>query len=334
MMLKKNIRYILIGCIGFFSCNKPVDDIPDDSPDDNLHYYSIPVPAGFPPLVLHENNPISVEGIALGKRLYYDPILSGGTNSCSSCHFKSEAFSNTTVNSLPHLNLGWQDHFLWNGSKTGLLEDVMMFEVQDFFGTDVSLLQQHAEYPALFEKVFGEGPITDQKIAFALAQFIRTIITSNSKFDRYLRGEVMLTTAEFNGLDIFFTERGDCFHCHAEGLFHDNSFHNIGLDSIYSSSNFGRFLVTGDSSDIGKFKTPTLRNIELTPPYMHDGRFTDLMQVLQFYNQGVKIHQYADPIMTKPGKEDGLDLSYQDLLDLKAFLFTLTDSTLINNPNL
>lgn len=300
----------------------------------SLNYFTIPVPEGFPEMELHPQNPISLEGIALGKKLYYDPILSGGGNSCSSCHEKNTAFSSSDANSLPHFNLAWQNHFLWNGKINGLVEDVMVFEVEEFFGTNVNLLSNHSEYPELFLRVFGEGPITTKKIAFALAQYIRTIQSGNSKFDKYLRGELILTAEEFNGMDIFFTERGDCFHCHAQGLFHDNSFHNIGLDSLYNSINIGRFSISGDSSDIGKFKTPSLRNCELTGPYMHDGRFTSLSAVIEFYNSDVNIHQYTDPIMTKPGKENGLELSLQDKNDLEQFLKTLTDSSLISNPSL
>jgi cytochrome c peroxidase len=135
-----------------------------------------------------------------------------------------------------------------------------------------------------------------------------------------------------NGFNIFTTEKGDCFHCHSLGLFTDNKFHNIGLDSEFTSINMGRYNVTLKQADMGLFKTPTLRNIQLTAPYMHDGRYLTLEQVVEHYNSGVKQSNTLDPIMTKPSKIYGLGLTPTEKQDLVAFLKTLTDTTFTKNP--
>ena len=158
--------------------------------------------------------------------------------------------------------------------------------------------------------------------------------SSNSKFDRYQRQEEQLSNSELNGMTIFFTEKGDCFHCHGIPLMTNNEFHNIGLDSIFVGNNVGRNYITGSPYDLGKFKTPTLRNVELTSPYMHDGRFTTLEEVVEHYNSDVKRSATVDPIMTKPGKEYGLQLTTQEKQDLVAFLKTLTDWEFVNDTSL
>lgn len=327
----KFIFYILFICLlwNLTSCKKKgvVEPI------EQLNYVTLEIPNNFPVMILNPDNPLSIEGIELGRELYYDPILSNTGESCSSCHLQSNSFSHPVANSLPHVNLAWHTSFLWNGGVEGTLEDAMRFEVEEFFSTSISNLQQHANYPAKFKKVFGTSSISSENIAYALAQFIRSMISSESRFDKYLKGEITLTASEMNGLDIFLTERGDCFHCHSVGLLTDNSFHNTGLDAVFTSSNWGRYEITNNPSDIGKYKTPTLRNIELTAPYMHDGRFSSLEEAVEFYNSGVHITEYTDPIMTKPGKEFGLQLSAQDKADLIIFLKALTDTSFINNPD-
>jgi cytochrome c peroxidase len=134
-----------------------------------------------------------------------------------------------------------------------------------------------------------------------------------------------------NGYLLFNTERGDCFHCHSTPLFTDNTFRNIGLDSVFTTVNSGRYKITHDPQDKGKFKVPTLRNIELSAPYMHDGRFKTLEEVVEHYNSGVKLSETIDPIMTKAGKEYGLKLTVQEKTDLVNFLKTFTDYTFISN---
>lgn len=292
------------------------------------------VPWYFPQLEQPADNPATAEGIQLGRRLYYDPILS--TNgpmagrSCSSCHAQELGFSvpNTPagfLDVLPHVNLGWSSNFLWEGQVQGTLEDIMRFEVEEFFAVDVDVLQQHPEYPHRFQRAFGSATITPDAVGKALAQWFRSMISSNSRFDQYVRYETTLTPSETNGMLLYLTETGDCFHCHGMPLLSDNGFHNIGLDSVFTGHDQGRFLVTGDPADLGAFKTPTLRNIALTAPYMHDGRFATLEEVIEHYNSGVKHSASLDPIMTKPGKETGLNLTPQQKADLVAFLHTFTD---------
>lgn len=315
------------------TCKKEIDTElkPLERP---LTPYVINSPAYFPQLIIPDNNPLTVEGIELGRKLYYDPILSNNGQSCSNCHSQANAFTSSTVNSMPHMNLAWNNKFLWNGSKEGALENVMMFEVDEFFNTDINKLNNHTIYPSLFKQVFKVDNITSQEVAYALAQFIRTQISADSKFDKYLRYETMLTSSEIKGFILYNTEKGDCFHCHSLGLFNDNNFHNIGLDSIFAGVNLGRYNVTQDPHDIGKFKTPSLRNVELTAPYMHDGRFATLEEVVEHYNSGVKNSPSLDPILTKQNHLFGLELSMQEKADLIAFLKTLTDTSFINNINL
>ena len=162
----------------------------------------------------------------------------------------------------------------------------------------------------------------------AISQFERTLISSNSKWDRYLRGEANLNSSESQGFEIFFTEKGDCFHCHSTILFTDNLFHNNGLDSVFTDQ--GLYDVTGDHNDIGKFRTPSLRNWIFTKPFMHDGRFKDMGEVLEFYSTGVKWSPTIDPLMKKV-EYGGIHLNDEEKVHLVSFLLTLNDSTFINN---
>ncbi|MBK7181673.1 MAG: c-type cytochrome [Bacteroidetes bacterium] len=325
---------IIITTAILYSCKKENLEEGMTASETPLTPYTISSPNYMPQLHIPADNPLTVEGIELGRKLYYDTILSNSGISCSSCHFQSYAFSNPTVNSLPHMNLAWNNKFLWIGSEEGVLENAMIFEVEDFFQTDISKLNNHNSYPGLFKRVFQTTNITAHHVAYALAQFVRTQVSINSKFDQYLRYETMLTPSEMNGFVIYNSERGDCFHCHTLGLFNDNNFHNIGIDSIFAGQNKGRYNITLDSTDLGKFKTPSLRNVELTAPYMHDGRFSTLEQVVEHYNSQVKITPSLDPILTKPNHQFGLQLNNQEKADLVAFLKTLTDTSFITNQAL
>lgn len=317
------------------ACKKEVADSEVPLPQgEGLTPYHLFSPSYFPQLIIPADNPLTVEGIALGRKLYYDTIISNDNRACANCHLQEYAFSSPIPNSMPHLNLAWNNKFLWNGLIEGQLEDAMAFEVNVFFNTDVTKLNNSTQYPALFKKVFNASTITTKEVAYALAQFIRTQSSTNSKFDKYLRYETTLTPSEMNGFVLYNTEKGDCFHCHSLGLFNDNAYHNIGIDSIFLGVNKGHYEVTGNSNDIGKFKTPTLRNVELTAPYMHDGRFATLEDVVEHYNSGVNNTSTLDPIFSKPNHLFGLQLSEQEKTDLVAFLKTLTDTTFINNSAL
>lgn len=317
---------------------------------ESLTPYSLKIPPRFAAPYLADFNPLTVEGVQLGRRLFYDSILSSNGRSCSFCHRQESSFMSKNSdrgldpalypNIPPFVNLAWNPDFTWNGSTTDLDHVAVGDFGPMFFNSNINdviaKLKADATYPSMFKKVFnGEDVFVDgklqEKVAFAIAQFLRTIVSSNSKFDRYLLGMEQLTPQEANGYDIFFTEKGDCFHCHGSILFTDNRFHNIGLDSVFNGFDRGRFNVTGKPTDMGLMSTPTLRNIALTAPYMHDGRFQTLDDVIEHYNSKVKKSPTLDPIMTKPGKEMGLQLSNQQKQDLKAFLLTFTDTTIANN---
>lgn len=334
---------ILVILPAFLFILKACKDDKDDDPDDPAHQttpYTVKVPYYFPTMKIPSGNPLTVEGIRLGRHLYYDVNLSKNGplqgKACASCHHQENSF---TINNggtavMAHVNLAWSSKFLWFGGVEGTLEDIMHFELEDFFMVDLNVLRANPKYATLYKNAFGSSDITMDRTARAMAQFFRTLTSTDSKYDRFLKYGFPLSASEERGYQLFFTEKGDCFHCHANYLFMDDDFHNIGLDSVFTGSDRGRNNVTGSPFDMGKFKTPTLRNIELTSPYMHDGRFATLQDVVSFYNSGVKNSETLDPIMTKPGKENGLNLTPQEIADLVAFLHTLTDTAYVNNPEL
>lgn len=296
--------------------------------------FVIELPANVPiPMIVPADNPTTVEGVALGRRLYYDTRLDGiGDRACATCHLQEKSFtSNRTEGILAHINLAFADAFLWDGKVQGTLEDVMRFEVEEFFEADMSRLAADPAYPEMFTRAFGPGPLTTRKAAYALAQFQRTLVSFDSKLDRYLRGEVTLTDAEQRGAMVFYSETGDCFHCHGTVLFTDNRFHNNALDA--EPARKGLADVTGDPADVGKFKTPTLRNIALTAPYMHDDRYATLEEVIDFYSEGLEYSPTADSLM-KNVAEGGVRLTPEQKADLLAFMHTLTDTSFTTNPTL
>jgi cytochrome c peroxidase len=321
------ILAVVLALISFECCNKRIYQ---SEASFRPTFLNLPIPRGFPYMNLARDNPTTREGVQLGRMLFFDPIIdSGYKRTCGSCHIPAESFSSSKENSLPHINLVWNYTFLWNGKVDGSLENIMVFEVDSFFKADLNKLNKHKKYPKLFKKAFGVDKITSKEVAYALAQFERTMVSTNSKYDRFLRGEEPLTEAEENGRKIYYTEKGDCFHCHGTILLTDNTFHNNGLDSLPSLK--GRDAITGKRNDRGKFKSPTLRNIALTAPYMHDGRFKTLQQVINFYCEQVKWSPTVDPLMKKV-KHGGIRLSEEDKAYLIAFLKTFTDSSFINNP--
>lgn len=299
-------------------------------------------------------NPLTVEGVALGRKLFFDPILSGdGTQACASCHKADASFTENTQfstgitgavgnrNSMPIYNVAWNwgGKFFWDGRANSLEEQALgpvvnPIEMNNTWPNAVSSLQNHAEYPSLFEAAFGSPVIDSIRVAKAIAQFERTLISGNSRFDQYLRGEISLTPEEANGFNVFVDEdRGDCFHCHGNAsnpLWTDNDFHNNGLDETFTDNGLGD--VTGDPNDNGKFKSPSLRNLAYTAPYMHDGRFTTLDEVINHYSEGLKNSATIDPLMKNVG-QGGAFLSPSDKADLKAFLLSLSDPDFINNPD-
>ncbi len=323
--------------------------------------YTINYPTGllWPRLKIPADNPLTVEGIALGKKLFYDNILSADNSiSCASCHAQNLSFADSKKlslgvngqlglrNAMPLFNLGWFEDpllvkgghvFFWDG-RVATLENQVLAPIEDPREMNQNLaeleqeLRAHPEYPALFKKAFGTDSITTRLIMFAVAQFERTLISGNSKFDQFKRGEVQFTESELRGLTLFTTERADCFHCHGNDrspFFTDFKFHNNGLDSIPRDLGLGG--ITGKAEDMGLFKTPSLRNLSFTAPYMHDGRFNTLEEVIEFYNSGTKNGATTDLNIIKNHPKGGLNLSTQDKQDLITFLRTLDDYSFITD---
>ena len=319
-------------------------------------------PYFFPEPSLPAYNPMTDEGIALGRKLFWDDQLSrNNTMSCGSCHAPEHAFSDnvagsvglygdiTPRNSMALINLAWNNNFFWDGRVNTLEEQIASpihnpIEMDMDWPTTVSRVKQDADYPAMFAAAFGNDCVDTLRISYAIAQFMRTMVSADSQFDKaYYYGGPPLSPSEIRGQELFLAEGGDpniyiggqnggdCFHCHGGAFvqFTDHQFHNNGLDAVFTD--LGREGVTGLPYDRGLFKTPTLRNIALTAPYMHDGRFSTLHEVLDHYNSGGHLTQTLDPLMKFPNV--GLGLSEQDIDDLVSFLETLTDTSFVNNPN-
>ena len=346
----KSVQLFCICLLLLSSCKKDVYKI--ITTDTGTTPYILNTPIRFPPPYLSYINPLTVEGIALGRRLFYDQILSSNFRSCSYCHPQWKSFTSSIADHgldttqywdiLPWINLAWKPFYGWNGGIKEMdhigIADLGPKYLNSNMTDVLAKLKADSTYPAMFKKAFhGEDVLIadkiQEKIAFAIAQFAKTIVSSNSKFDKYLMGTAQFTPQEANGYDIFFSEKGDCFHCHGSILLTDNGRHNIGLDTIFNNKyNKGYYTASGMAKDMGLMMTPTLRNVALTSPYMHDGRFKTLEEVIEHYNSGVLKSSTLDPIMTLPGKEMGLFLSKEQKADLKEFLLTFTDSTLLFNP--
>ena len=307
--------------------------------------------ATFPMPDLPRDNPLIVERVELGKKLFFDKELSVNyQQSCADCHSPEKAFTDGRRtargaegefgprNSMPLFNLAWKKEFFWDGRAKSLREQVLQ-PIQNPIEMHESLTNLCAklsttdkiDYAALFTAAFGSPAITSEKIALALENYLLTLTSFNAKFDRVLRGEEKFTDEEQRGFELFSTEydprRGqfgaDCFHCHGGPLFQSQSFANNGSDSAFTD--IGREKVTGKASDRGKFSVPSLRNVELTAPYMHDGRFRTLEDVIRHYSSGVVRSATLDPNLAKH-PDGGVPLSNSDKRALVAFLKTLTDA--------
>lgn len=334
-----------MACVGMLLLSISCQEETTVNPENNEPTpYSLAIPTGFPKSYLSKENPLTIEGIQLGKMLYSDPILSSNGRSCSSCHLKENSFSlpifnswsGTKISVPPHVNLAFRNKFNWTGSEHNLDTLAMGDFEPEFFNTKpdelYKKLSEHSVYPSLFKKAFGINKIEEvpyhqlkKTIAMALAQHIRTMISANSKFDKFKRRELSLNQMEHEGYVIFFSEKGDCFHCHSDPLFSDQEFHNTGLNISYNGSDKGLFNLTQRQEDMGKFLSPTLRNIEFTAPYMHDGRFSNLEQVIDHYNEGVSDDKHVDPLLNKRNGTRKLNLTPIQKQQLIAFLKALSD---------
>ena len=315
-------------------------------------------PIGIPPLPASVGNPLTEKGVSLGRHLFFDPILSAdSTISCSSCHSVNHAFSDTVKfsigidgiagkrNAMPLYNLGYQpfdNGFFWDGRATTIEEQTLMpiedpIEMHDLLPNVVAKLSRSEFYPKMFYEAFGETEITSDLIGDALAQFVKSLLSGNSRFDSVVAGFAFFTDDELAGYTSFNAlDGGDCFHCHGVngGLFSDYIYRNNGIDLANRYFDFtdpGYGIITGDTADYGKFKTPSLRNIELTAPYMHDGRFATLEEVLDYYSEGVNNTPFTDNFM-QFAFQGGVQLDAVEKAQLIAFLKTLTDHTMKDNP--
>ena len=269
-----------------------------------------------------------------------------GTLSCAGCHIQNNSFTNNTQysvgidniegfrNASALINLGWNTSFNWDGSINTLEEQafepvINPIEMHDTWLNVENKLNSDSTYLNMFKNAFNIDYIDSNHVVKAIAQFERTLISVNSKYDKWIRQEIQLSPSELNGYVIFNSEKGDCFHCHGTEMFMDNLFHNNGLDSD-NFTDLGLFNITDNPMDIAKFKTPTLRNVEFTGPYMHDGRFNTLEEVIEHYNSGGNYSATVDPLMKKIGV--GLQLTNSEKQDLLNFLKALSDYDYLNNP--
>lgn len=313
----------------------------------------------FPPPPIASDNALTNKGVQLGRMLFYEKRLSRDNSiSCASCHRQEHAFSDTNQFSIgvdghpggrqamAVFNMAWNTNaFFWDG-RGHLLRDQSLMPIEDSLEMAETLpnviakLEAVQAYKDQFKRAFGSEEITSEKISLAMEQFMNSIVSVENKFDQFLRGEATLTAPEERGRKLFFTEYNqffpgssgaDCAHCHSPKNFENDSYMNNGLDAGPDIDDFGRENATGNAMDRGKMKVPSLRNIELTPPYMHDGRFNTLEEVVEHYNSGIKPSPTLDPALANT-MGTGLFLDAQDKADLVAFLKTLTDIDLMTNP--
>lgn len=335
----------------FVSCKKESD--PELVNPDGLHDLELPRPANFPAVMKQPDNRLTAEGIELGRRLFYDVRLSGNNRiSCASCHHQDLAFSDglalsnqgtsgkTLDRHAPVLfNLAWADQGLfWDGGAKNLESQAFgpltsADEMhQDLYELEAEL-KAVPDYVSRFKQVFNSA-IKSADVVKALAQFQRTLISGNSRYDQYIRQEksTVLNAEELLGMNLV---QDKCGSCHTGALFTDHNFHNNGLDDHFSEANEGiyqgHFRVSFNPSDLGKFKTPSLRNVVLSAPYMHDGRFKTLEEVLDHYRYGIKLSSTTDVSLFQDQGKPGIPMSITEKKAILAFLNTLTDHEFIKN---
>lgn len=302
------------------------------------------IPKGFPkPVYDFSKNPLTEEGFQLGRNLFYDPILSkDNTISCASCHLQQTGFAHVdhdlshgiegkigTRNSLSLQNLAWTKNFMYDGGINNLEVQALTpisseIEMHETLQNVVEKLQKTEKYRNLFQKAFGTQKITGQFTLKALSQFVVQLVSANSKYDKVTRGEEKFTEMEQKGYELF---KINCASCHKEPLFTSETFENNGLPIDSTLNDFGRIKITQNPKDNLKFKVPTLRNIQFTFPYMHDGRFKTLNDVVKHYNSGIVKSETLAMQLQQP-----MNLTDNQRTEIIAFLKTLTDTEFLFNP--
>ena len=336
-MLRSNLIYILFFSILFILFAATIN-----WKNEKIKFVT---PKGWPkPHYNFKNNPITLKGFELGRELFYDPILSSDSStSCAGCHLAFTAFTHAdhrvshgiqgllgTRNSLTLINLAWNTSFMWDGGVSNLEEQAINpitnpVEMNSKLADVVSKLNQSHKYKMLFYKAFKDSAITPQHLLKSLAQFTSNLVSCNSKYDSVMRKEkhVAFTAQELNGYNVF---KRNCSSCHAEPLFTNFKYENNGLAIDTSFKDIGRMKITKNKSDSLQFKVPTLRNIEFSAPYFHDGRFNKLKEAIEHYTSGI-----VDSPTLAAQLKNKINLSKEEKKDLLIFLKTLTDKPFLYN---
>ncbi len=341
----KKLSLVLLGLVTLFACSNSTE---------TANYVPIPLqlelPTNFPEIAYNlDNNPITDAGFELGKRLFYEGKLSSnGAIACAFCHEQAFAFTHHghnlshgvnggigLRNAQPIQNLAYQTSFMWDGAASHLdLQPILPItselEMGETLSNVIVKLQQDSYYQAQFAKAFDGGEVNTENMLKALSQFMLMMISSNSKYDKYVRQEdnVTLTALELDGLNTF---QNKCSSCHASDLFTDQTFRNNGLPINPQLNDKGRFNILENPNDLYKFKVPSLRNVEVSYPYMHDGRFSTLEVVLDFYDSGIVDNGNVDPSLQKADGTYGISLSAYEKESVIAFLKTLTDNQFLED---
>lgn len=342
----KNVFLPLIAIqILMFSCSNN-DDVGVYVPQP----ISFEVPSNFPDMAYNlDNNPLTEEGFELGKRLFYDGRLSVNNSiPCAFCHEQAFAFTHHGHNlshgvnggigfrnSQPIQNLAFQSEFMWDGAASHLdLQPIIPItshlEMGETLSNVIQKLNSDESYRQQFGRAFDDGEVNTANMLKALSQFMVMMVSSNSKYDKYVRNEdnVTLTPIEMDGLNTF---QNKCTSCHATDLFSDQSYRNNGLTINPVLNDKGRFLLFENPDDLYKFKVPSLRNVEVSYPYMHDGRFATLEAVLNFYDSGMFDNGNVDASLQREDGSFGISLSAYEKESLIAFLKTLTDNEFLTD---
>jgi cytochrome c peroxidase len=331
---------IVLAAVFINACKK--SDVQAENTPYNPTYINFTIPAGWPapPTNIFAGNVLTEEGFQLGKKLFYDGRLSkDGNFPCASCHQQAAAFATydhdfshgynnsfTTRNAPGLFNLAWMTKYYWDGSVGSVeAEPLIPITASNHMGENINdvltKLKMDTAYPKLFDGAFGTSEITSQRMFKALAQFVGSVVSANSKYDKVKRGEASFTAPELNGYNFF---KAKCETCHKEPLFTDNSFRNNGMTVNAFLNDFGKMRVTNDRNDSLKFKVPSLRNVILTFPYSHDGRFYSLGAAIDHYRTGIVTTQPTlDPLLV-----NRIAITNAEKNDLIYFLNTLTDTTM------